>query len=140
MSKTTVNPLTSIRHVPLFAACSKKEIKLIANAVAEASFMPGVTLIEQGQPGREAFIVCKGIVSVRRHGRKIASLGAGAILGELSLLDNGLRTASVICDTEVDVLVLNQRDFKRLLDEVPSLRVSLLTTLVRRVRELGTDI
>jgi signal-transduction protein with cAMP-binding, CBS, and nucleotidyltransferase domain len=80
MSKTTVNPLTSIPHVPLFVACSKKEIKLIANAVAEASFAPGLTLIEQGQPGREAFIVRKGIVSVRRDDRKIASLGAGAII------------------------------------------------------------
>lgn len=136
MKRTTVNPLTTIRHVPLFSACSTKDVKRVAAAVDEVSFAPGTVLIEQGQSGREAFIVRKGIVSVRRDGRKIASLGAGAIVGELALLDNGPRTASVVCDTEVDALVLDQRNFRRLLDEVPSLAGKILVTLARRVREL----
>lgn len=136
MRQSTLNPLTTILHVPLFVGCSKKDLKLVAAAVEEAFFASGRVLVEQGRPGSEAFIVRKGIVSVRRDGRTIARLGAGSIVGELALLDNGPRTASVVCDTDVDVLVLNQRDFRRLLEEVPSLSGKILTTLARRVREL----
>lgn len=136
MPRNTLSPLTTILHVPLFSGCSRKDLKRVAASVEEVSFAAGRVLIEQGRPGKEAFIVRKGVVSVRRDGRKIARLGAGAIVGELALLADGPRTASVVCDTDVDVLVLGARDFRRLLDEVPSLSGKILVTLARRVREL----
>jgi len=140
MRKNDINPLTTLHHVPLFASCTRKELQRIVASGDEVSFAAGKTLIEQGQPGREAFIVIKGIVSVRRNGRRIARLGAGAIVGELALLDNGPRTASVVCDTDVDVFVLDQRHLQTVLDEIPTLTRKLLTQLAGRVRELTKEI
>jgi len=120
----------------LFTACSRKDLARIVAGGDEASFKPGQTLIEEGQVGREAFIILKGVATVRRGGRKIANVGAGSMVGELALLDNGPRTASVVCETEVDVLVINQRHFHGILHDVPALMQKLLTNLAGRVRDL----
>jgi CRP-like cAMP-binding protein len=100
------------------------------------SFKSGKMLIEQGQPGREAFIILKGKATVRRNGKKLASVGAGAMVGELALLDHGPRTASVVCDTDCDVLVISQRHFHGVLTDVPVLSHKLLSTLATQVRDL----
>lgn len=128
--------MTTLHHVPLFAACSQKDLARIVAGGDEASFKPGQTLIEEGQLGREAFIILKGVATVQRGGKKIASVGAGSMVGELALLDNGPRTASVVCSTEVDVLVINQRYFHGILRDVPALTQKLLTSLAGRVRDL----
>jgi CRP-like cAMP-binding protein len=133
-----INSLTTLHHVPLFAACSKKDLARIVACGDEVSFKPGQTLIEEGQVGREAFIILKGAATVRRGGRKLASVGAGSMVGELALLDNGPRTASVVCDTEVDVLVISQRHFHGILRDVPALMQKLLTSLAGRVRDLDS--
>lgn len=129
------NPLTALRHVPLFSSCSAKDLARIAKACEQVTFPAGRVLIEQGQPGREAFIVVKGTAVVRRSGRKIAHVGPGAMIGELALLDHGPRTATVVCETECDVLVLSQRHFHGVLDDVPALSHKLLATLAARIRE-----
>ena len=99
----TLNPLTTLHHVPLFSSCSKKDLARIVKVADEVTFKAGRVLTEQGQPGREAFIIVKGKATVRRNGKKLASIGAGAMVGELSLLDNGPRTATVTCDTDCEV-------------------------------------
>ena len=124
----TLNPLTTLHHVPLFSSCSKKDLARIVKVADEVTFKAGRVLTEQGQPGREAFIIVKG--------KALASIGAGAMVGELSLLDHGPRTATVTCDTDCEVLVISQRHFHSVLHDVPVLSSKLLATLASRVREL----
>ena len=95
----------------------------------------GSVIIDQGQTGHEAFVILSGTATVRRNGKKVASLGTGSMLGELSLLDHGPRTATVVCDTECELLVISQRHFLAILDEVPALGHKLLATLAGRIRE-----
>ena len=90
--------LDHLAHVPLFDGCSRKELTSIAKAGDEIKMTEGTLIIDQGQMGREAFVVLDGQVTVKRGGRKITSLGPGGIVGELSLLDHGPRTATVVCD------------------------------------------
>ena len=71
----------------------------------------GSLIVDQGQTGREAFVVLAGTVIVKRNGKKVASFGPGTIVGELSLLDHGPRTATVICETDCTLLLLSQRTF-----------------------------
>ena len=71
--------------------------------------------------GREAFVIMEGSATVRRNGKKVAVLGPGAVVGELSLLDHGPRTATVTTDTEATVLVLDQRHFSSVIDDVPAI-------------------
>ena len=73
----------------------------------------GSLLVDQGQTGREAFVVLDGTVTVKRNGRKVATLGPGAIVGELSLLDHGPRTATVVCETDCSLFVISQRSLPR---------------------------
>ncbi|MDX2382326.1 MAG: cyclic nucleotide-binding domain-containing protein [Acidimicrobiia bacterium] len=128
--------LEHLREVPLFNGCTKKELEKIARASDEITMTAGTLIIDQGQTGREAFVVLEGSVAVKRNGRKIADLGPGAIVGELSLLDHGPRTATAVCTTDCDLLVLDQRRFVAVIDDIPALQHKILRTLASRIREL----
>ncbi len=127
--------LDHLKNVPLFNSCSTKELQTIARATTELTVPAGHTLTDQGQTGREAFVIVEGSATVKRNGKKVATLGPGAVVGELSLLDHGPRTATVTTDTETQLFVIEQREFLGVLDSVPSLSHKLLATLAGRVRE-----
>lgn len=122
--------------VPLFSACSSKELQLIAKASDELTIADGRNLVTQDESSREAFVIIDGKAVVKRNNRKVAELGPGAIIGELGLLDRGPRTATVVADGPVDVLVIGPREFAALLDDVPSITHKLLKSLASRVRDL----
>lgn len=130
--------LAHLASVPLFAGCTKRELRGIARATVELSLDKGRQFVTQGEVGREAFVIVDGTADVVRGGRKIAQLGPGACVGELALLDHGPRTASVVAATPMTVLVLGTREFSGLLDEVPSLNHKMLASLAARVRELDS--
>ena len=134
MPKTSVTD--HLAAVPLFNACSRKELAVIAKAATEMSFPDGTELMKQDQSAREAFILTDGNVVVKRNGRKVAELGAGSVLGELGLLDKGPRTATVVAQGPVEALVLGPREFAGLLDEVPSISHKLMRAMAARIREL----
>lgn len=120
----------------MFEGCTARELDLIARAGTDIVMTAGTTIIDQGQTGREAFIVLDGTVTVRRNGRRVAELGPGAMIGELSLLDHGPRTATVTCDTDCELFVLDQRHFMGVLHDTPQLAARLLAHLARMVREM----
>lgn len=128
--------LEHLASVPLFAACSRKDLQRIAKASDETSIPEGREFVRQGETGREAFVIVEGQARVERNGKKVATLGPGACIGELSLLDKGPRTASVRAETPMTVLVLGPREFSSVIDEVPGLSHKLLTALASQVREL----
>lgn len=132
------NASDHLSQVPLFTACSKKELGMIAKATTEMSFPDGTELMKQDQSSREAFVLTEGTVVVKRNGRKVAELGPGAFLGELGLLDKGPRTATVVAQGPVEALVLGPREFAGLLDEVPSIAHKLMRAMAARIRELDT--
>jgi CRP-like cAMP-binding protein len=128
--------LDHLAAVPLFSACSRKDLQRIARASDEATLEPGRLLTRQGESGREAFVIVEGEAKVERNGKKIATLGPGSCIGELSLLDKGPRTATVTAQTPLTVLVLGPREFSGVLEEVPSLSRKLMAGLASKVREL----
>ncbi|WP_436793997.1 cyclic nucleotide-binding domain-containing protein [Actinospongicola halichondriae] len=130
------NASAHLAKVPLFAACSKKELALIAKATDVVSLPDGHALTTQDETSREAFVITAGKAVVRRNKRKVAELGAGAVIGELGLLDRGPRTATVVADGPIEVLVIGPREFSALLDEVPTINHKLLKSLAGKVREL----
>ncbi len=128
--------LEHLRNVPLFSSCSTKDLEKIAKAGDELVMPAGSMIVDQGQTGREAFIVLEGSVTVKRNGKKVATLGAGTVVGELSLLDHGPRTATVVCDTDCRLMLITQRHFLAVVDDVPALAHKLLASLAGRIREL----
>jgi CRP/FNR family cyclic AMP-dependent transcriptional regulator len=128
--------LDHLANVSLFNGCTKKELEKIVRAGDEITMTAGTVIVDQGQTGREAFVVLEGEVAVKRGGRKVVTLGPGAMVGELSLLDHGPRTATVVCETDCTLLVIDQRHFRAVLEDVPSLSMKLLSSLAGRIRDL----
>ncbi len=132
--------LEHLAEITLFSALSKRDLQRIAKASNEITRPAGSVLADQGDAGREAFFIIEGSATVKRNGRKVATLGPGAAIGELSLLDHGPRTATVTADTEITLLVLSAREFSGVIEEVPGLAHKLLNQLAARVRELDRQI
>ena len=129
-----------LRQVALFSSCSQRDLSKIARAADEIAIPAGSVLMEQGDMGREAFVILDGTAVVRRNGRKIAELEAGESVGELSLLDLGPRTATVEAGTDMRILVLTARAFTGLIDESPALARKMLASMAARVRDLDRKI
>lgn len=127
--------LEHLRQVPLFSNCSSKDLERVLKAGDEISAAAGQVLIDQGQMGREAFVLLAGTATVRRNGKKVATVGPGGILGELALFDHGPRTATVVCDTECRLLVIPQREFLATVEAVPALNRKMLEYLAGRIRD-----
>jgi len=125
-----------LRNTALLAGCSKRELEQVAKAGDELDVAAGTLLVDQGETGQEAFLVLSGEVGIKRNGRRIATATAGDMVGELSLLDHGPRTASAECDTDCTLFVLDQRHFRSVLESNPSFTAKLLATLAGRIREL----
>jgi CRP/FNR family transcriptional regulator, cyclic AMP receptor protein len=128
--------LDSLKNVTLFSACSTKELEKVAKATDEIRMTAGTLIIDQGQTGREAFIIVEGEVVVKRNNRKVATLGPGTVVGEMSLLDKGPRTATVVCETDCTLLVIDQRRFLGVIDNIPAISHKLMAGLASRIREL----
>ena len=128
--------LDTLRNGALVSACNKKELEKVAKASDEIRMTAGSLIVDQGQTGREAFVVLDGEVDIRRNNRKVATLGPGAVVGELSLLDHGPRTATAVCATDCTLLVIDQRRFLGVIDDVPAISHKLLASLASRIRDL----
>jgi CRP-like cAMP-binding protein len=127
-----------LSKVPLFSALSSRDLQKVARASDEVSIPAGKVLMQQGQTGREAFVILEGEAAVKRNNRKVATLGPGTCFGELALLDRGPRTMTVEAASDMKVLVLGQREFSGVIDEVPGIAHKLLASLAGMVRELDT--
>jgi len=122
-----------LRAVPLFSGCSGKELGQIS-ALADELYQPeGTTLIEEGTKGREFFVLVDGSVDVRRNGRKLRDLGSGSFFGEIALVSETPRTATVVATSPVRLLVITGQSFGRLLRETPSIQAKVLAALAERV-------
>src|SRR5579863_3491695 len=119
----------------LFSTCSTRELRTIRRALEEVTVPPQRVLTEQGSIGREFFLIVKGTAAVKRNNRKIATLGPGQYFGELALLDRRPRSATIISETEMLLLVLGQRQFNGVLDAIPAMSRKLLAAMATRVRE-----
>ena len=132
--------LDHLGSIGLFSALSRKELQRVAKASDEVKVKAGHELARQGDVGREMFVLIDGEATVKRNGRKITTIGAGAAVGELSLLDRGPRTATVTCETECTVLVLGAREFSALLDDLPGVAHKVLSRLAAWVRDLDSKV
>ena len=132
---TSGGDVLDLSKIWLFSTSSAKDLRLIRRALEEVRVPSGRLLCEQGTIGREFFLIVEGQASVKRNNRKVATLGPGQYFGELALLDRRPRSASVISDTEMVLLVLGQRQFNGVLDTVPALSRKMLAAMATRLRE-----
>ena|SRR5664280_625755 len=126
---------TDLKSIWLFSGCTGSELRKIRSSLDELHVPNGKVLVEEGHIGQEFFIIVDGTASVTRNGRKVATLGPGGHFGELALLDRRPRSASVVSQSDMDVLVMSQRQFNGVLESVPSIARKMLSALATRLRE-----
>ncbi|HEV3132149.1 MAG TPA: cyclic nucleotide-binding domain-containing protein [Acidimicrobiales bacterium] len=124
-----------LKTIWLFSSCTASELRKIRSSLDEIEVPKGKVLVEEGRIGLEFFIVVTGKAVVTRNGKKVATLGPGDYFGELALLDRRPRSASVTSETDLDVLVLSQRQFNGLLQSVPTIGRKMLAAMANRLRE-----
>ena len=123
-------------EVPLFRACSRKARSTVARRAKERRVGAGEVVINEGETGNEFFVIMDGQAQVRRGGKKVATLGPGQFFGDLAVLDKAPRNATVTAETPMALLlVLGQREFSALIEEVPGFAHKLLAGLAHRLRE-----
>jgi CRP/FNR family cyclic AMP-dependent transcriptional regulator len=122
-----------IKRVPLFSHCSKKELGLVAQIADEIDLPDGKTLMREGDRGREFFVLVEGSADVRRRNRKVNTLGAGDFFGEIALVSQRPRTATVTTSSPVRALVVTEQSFRSLLDRAPDVQRKVLQALADRV-------
>jgi CRP-like cAMP-binding protein len=122
-----------LKKVPLFAGCTKAELRELALVADEASLREGVVLTKEGSTGREFFVLVDGTVRVSRKGRKLAELGPGDWFGEIALLTSVPRTATVTATSPVRVLVIGDRRFRGTVETMPSIALKVLASVGERL-------
>jgi CRP/FNR family transcriptional regulator, cyclic AMP receptor protein len=132
--KTKDAKIALLSRVELFSACRRSDLARIASLVDEVEAREGRVLTREGERGREAFVVAAGRGKASIGGRKVATLERGAIFGEMSLLDQGPRSATITAETDMQLLVMDSRSFSSLIEDVPTVGHKVLKTMAERLR------
>jgi CRP/FNR family cyclic AMP-dependent transcriptional regulator len=135
-----VAPGPDLSNIWLFSTATAKERRALRQALEEVTVKAGRVLCEEGAVGREFFLIVSGEASVRHNNRKVRNLGPGDYFGELALIDRQPRSATVVADTDMDLLVLGQREFNGALVTMPELSRKLMVALATRVREFDKKV
>jgi CRP/FNR family cyclic AMP-dependent transcriptional regulator len=130
--------LDMLSKVRLFSSLNKRELRLIGRVSDVIRVKAGTEVVTEGSVGHEFYLVISGEATARIKGRKIATLGPGQYFGEMALLDRGPRTATIVAETDMELVVISQREFLGVLEEVPTVARKLLVTLAERLRDADT--
>jgi CRP/FNR family transcriptional regulator, cyclic AMP receptor protein len=122
-----------IRKAPLFSHVSKRQLEQIAQIADEIDLREGKEMTTQGARGREFFVLLEGNADVKKNGRRINQLGPGDFFGEIALVSDTPRTATVTATSPVRALVITDRSFKRLLRDSPEIQEKVLAALAARL-------
>jgi CRP/FNR family transcriptional regulator, cyclic AMP receptor protein len=129
----------ALKRAPLFEGLSKKELAEIARVTEDLEVPAGKVLCKEGDTGQEFFVIVKGKIEVSRNGKPIAARGGGDFVGEIALLEDTKRTATVTAATPLHVFVLTRQDFRHLVAANPNVERKVMQALARRVLELSAD-
>jgi CRP-like cAMP-binding protein len=123
----------ALRHAPLFEGLSKKDLTELARFTEDMEVEAGKVLCKEGELGYEFFVIVDGKVDVTRKGKHLGTRGAGDFIGEIALIENIHRTATVTAKTPLRFFVLTRQSFWGLMERHPQVERKILTTLARRL-------
>lgn len=133
MSETTEDQLA---RVPLFQGLSKQHLRRIGGLTTQLHQGEGEVIAREGATGNEFIIVLEGELEVRRGDAIVATMGPGDYVGEIALLHNRPRTATVVAKTPVVVEVIGRPEFAALLSDEPEVAQEIMATMAQRLDEI----
>lgn len=132
--------LRLLAGVPLFAGLSRRNLKKVAEHADVVEFDERDAIVQEGQRGGTFYVLLEGEAKVLRRGRAAGRLGPGEFFGEVSLLDGGPRTASVVAATPITAIRIFKRSFDRVVSEEPAVATKILAVVARRLRDAERSI
>ncbi|MDQ7857769.1 MAG: cyclic nucleotide-binding domain-containing protein [Armatimonadota bacterium] len=122
-------------NVPIFKDLPARSLESIARSMRERTYEKGAVIVRQGDPGVGFFLITDGVVEVSHDGHHVRDLGAGEFFGEMALMEERPRSATVTAKERTRCLQLVRWDFRAVLKENPDLAVRMLEVVVQRLRE-----
>ncbi len=133
-----------LRNIPLFAKLEPAKLKLLAFTSERLTFDEGQVLFQQGDPGDAAYIVLEGaadvLINTAKGPVKVANLGRNAVVGEIAILCDVPRTATVVAQQKTVTLKINKDTFFRLVTEFPQMAVEIMRELARRLEKTNEQL
>jgi CRP/FNR family cyclic AMP-dependent transcriptional regulator len=129
-----------LTQVPLFSACSKDELRKLSRRTTDIPIAEGHVLVKEGDRGLEFFVIVSGRAKVSRKGRKVGELGPGDFFGELALLIDADRNATVAALTPMEAIVLSRREFEAALADAPRMTRKIMSGMARRLAEYDSRV
>ncbi|MBI4279525.1 MAG: cyclic nucleotide-binding domain-containing protein [Armatimonadetes bacterium] len=127
--------LQFLKRVPLFTGLPEQDLERIAGTVKERQYAAGEEIVQQGRPGFSFFMILDGGVEVRRDGHVLRALEPGEFFGEIAVLDDAPRSATVVATRPTTCLAITRKDLVDILKAYPEIAVRMLGVLARRLRE-----
>jgi voltage-gated potassium channel len=130
----------ALQSIPLFRDLSRSDLEEVARMSYRVTRDPGLVIIEQEEVGTEMYLIVEGTARVERDGVVIGEAGPNSVIGEMALIDNRRRSATIIAETRCELLAIPYDKFWAFVNTVPSIQRTLLVTLSKRVRDLERPI
>jgi CRP-like cAMP-binding protein len=127
--------IQALRNTALFANATDRDLRSMAKHAADRVVPAGKTLMKEGERGDRFYVVVDGCVRVTRNGRKVADIRAGRGFGELALLVNAPRTATVTTVEDTELVSFDRKTFGKMLDDSPAFARRMLESCAARLRE-----
>ena len=136
MSRHASNKATldHLAEQPVFARCTRKELEAVARLGTTINVDEGYVLTREGRRGYEFFVVVDGEAACTIADERVGTITAGDFFGEMALLDGGTRSATVVAETPMEVLVIDSREFGGMVDQVPATSRAIMQKLAERLR------
>jgi CRP-like cAMP-binding protein len=130
------NPAEALAKVPLFAGIGRRELRRLADRMSERTFREGEIAVEEGRGGAGFWLIEDGDATVSVAGKTVRTLGSGDYFGEIALIDDGPRSATVTAATDMRCRGMAAWEFRPFVVEHPDVAWTILQTLARRLREV----
>jgi CRP/FNR family transcriptional regulator, cyclic AMP receptor protein len=128
-----------LREAPLFAALTKDELEQLAKLTEDLEVDAGKVLCREGEPAQEFFVIIDGTAEATKDGKSLATMGQGDFFGEIALIEDIPRTATVTATSPLRFFVLTRQTFWSMVDRLPDVERKILRTLARRVVDSWGD-
>jgi CRP/FNR family cyclic AMP-dependent transcriptional regulator len=129
-----------LTQVSLFSGCSRDELRKLSRRTTDIPIPEGRVLVKEGERGLEFFVIVSGRAKVSRTGRKVGELGPGDFFGELSLLIDADRNATITALTPMEAIVLSRREFEAALADAPRMTRKIMSGMARRLAEYDSEV
>ena len=123
-----------LAKIAFFDGFTPAELAKVGSLVEEVQAEEGAVLTEQGKPGQECYVIVDGEASVEIGGEEKAVVGPGTMIGEMALIDNRPRSATIRAKKPMKLLALNTKHFKTMLEEMPSANKAVMSRLTELLR------